>query len=215
MRNFDQTIEEIARRSEKILLRRKRRQRVILHVIPLVLCVAVYVAAQLPFVKSTEPEAPVATDIQLSETNAGADGAICEIHVAGTGISQTYTDAVQLRQISRRLQELTNQKQQMNSPTEGVENETVSTQALVDQFSGTNLESESEDNLSAVVHYSAALGYTITLTGDDGAITQYHLAGMNLENRTTGQTAVLSQQQLQQLLALLEIPEQGKEVTKP
>lgn len=194
MRNFEERMAEISRRSEKILAKRKNRRRMILVVcIPLVLCVGILALTRPTGTESKQ--ASMATNVPKPEAYDGSTNTVTGIQISGGDISLSYTDAQQIQLFRAQLDNYT-------SPACG--------------YAGEDLENSKAENApedDGEKYYTqnsiadeSIVSYTITFVMDDGSMTQFRLIGSILENLTTGEVFVLTDEQASQLNQLLAEP---------
>ena len=188
MRNFEERIAEIYRRSEKILQqRRKRRKHILMVCIPLVLCVTVLGALSMP---SMMPKGDAAPENMLADTNGIYTAMVMKVEVTGEDLDLSYTCREDVLKISACLRAC------------AVEPPSGST--LTDMEDGSD-QVGSSTNISASLGIAQNIGHTITLIMEDGSKTKFLLADRLLKDQQTGDVYLLSQDQLFELKDLLGI----------
>lgn len=192
MRSFEQRIAEIQRRSEKILLaRKKRRKHVLLACIPLVLCIGVYTVCVLPAMAPARDTAPESiTEAPLKDAAMGS--LVCsyeKVQIQSLETTSTYghtiADRVAITKIYSAILDIYPEGGDALSPEKG--------------NNGTATGGRGE------VVYGQPSGYRITFTTADGTTDVYVLQEDTLTKLRTGEAAALTQTQQQQLYALLGI----------
>jgi len=180
MRTMEQRLEEIRRRSETIIRRRKqRRTRVLAVCLPLALCVTLAWSWKQP-----QKDAPEEIRQESITETLAFPGAQAEIYRDGVVKSLTEKETVaQLQQLLQsvfRIPEMA-----MGAITEGPKSDDYSTM----------------DNPRN--NQGSTEAYTFRLTNEKGETETYRLEGENLRNVGTGEARVLTQAQLEALLAIL------------
>lgn len=194
MRNFEERMEEIQRRSEKIIKQRKKRRLCIAAAcVPAVLCAAFLLHRMLPG-DAMEPDFYNGA-VMESYTDMSQSAAYVE--VSGSGMRKNLTES-----------ETVNQIIQLMSPA------IPETNVLEDSESFDLLEAETvykEDLMDDSKDYStsSAVVYTITVCQPDGETVSYSLVGNQLEC-DSGEVRILTSQELQELQMLLEITQEGE-----
>lgn len=199
MRNLEQRIAEIDRRSKKIFKERKRRgKRILMACIPLVLCIGLCI---LPAMMTASSEASGTNGaVTGSLTGDGAESiasAVAKIEVFGADVSLCYTQASDILLISDYLNACTVTEPESSEVADGG----IMDEAVQETVHGS-------DDRNGVVSGASSVGYTITLVMREGENTEYLLAGNTLKDRSTNQTYTLSQKQIKELKDLLGIPRQ-------
>ena len=201
MRNFEERIAEISRRSEKIIQERRRKRRsVLMACISLVLCAGLSFAFVLPGMLSAET-AEGNTGATMETADEKTEDLSCDIariQVAGEGVSLSCTEDTRILQIAEHLDSLTVTYIYSSSSVNGA--------ARGDDDDSLKLETEETSAIADGFADTEALGYTITLTMHDGQTVEYYLAGASLENRTSQQTYWLTERELLELKELLGLP---------
>ena len=184
MRNFDERIAEIYRRSEKIVQqRKKRRKHILLVCIPLVLCLTVLGALSMP---SMMPKGDAAPENMAADASGIYTANVVKVDVTGENRTLTYTDVQDVLRITDYLRECTLEPPAAVQPeNNGVCDREDSSQSV--------LEDQSTENT----------GYTVTLVMEDGSQIRYFLQDHQLINAQTNCSYPLSQGQLKELKAQL------------
>lgn len=199
MRNLEQRIAEIDRRSKKILKERKRRgKRILMACIPLVLCIGLCILPAMMTDNSATGD-PGANGAVTGDRPESFACSVAKIEVSGIGVSRVYTEPSEVLLISNRLYAYAVQSPESGGSGTEVPDGGVSESGREETYGG--------DGLFGSVAGTAELAYTITLTLHDGRTTEYHLAGNTLEDRNTKQTYTLAQTGLIELKDLLGIPD--------
>lgn len=182
MRDLQECQAEVFRRSEqRINIRKRRRNRMFLSVIPLVVCITVFAMV------SNQPTIGTSNPGGSTECTIGC--AVSRIDVFGPGISLSNAEPSELLLIYNQLQAY----------------EPESTKPPEDD-SGAVYQYGDEAGYGLTDGTTAAVNeYTIILTMKDGRTMEYRLAGNVLWNRSTKETYLLTQEQLQELKELLGI----------
>lgn len=194
MRNFEERMEEIQRRSEKIIKQRKKRRLCMATAcVPAVLCAAFLLHRMLPG-DAMEPDFYNGA-VMESYTDMSQSAAYVE--VSGSGMRKNLTEP-----------ETVNQIIQLMSPA------IPETNVLEDSESFDLLEAETvykEDLMDDSKDYStsSAVVYIITVCQPDGETVSYSLVGNQLEC-DSGEVRILTSQELQELQMLLEITQEGE-----
>lgn len=176
MKNFEERMAEISRRSEKILALRKKRRRMIWAVcIPMVLCLGI-----LALTGPTGTESKQASMATIVPKPEAADG---------TSIQCSVAENESLRLFLEQLEGQNDLNYNFIYP-EASESEDYG-ERYCGSGSMTNLPAES---------------LTINVTMSDGSMNEYRLTGSILENLTTGKVFVLTAEQASQLNQLLTEP---------
>lgn len=203
MRNLDERMGEIARRSEEILARRKKRRiRVLSLCVPAVLCACICAAVFLP---------------NAQQRNAGAapecigakqgDAITCvEAQISGANAySRLVTDASEAGAICAVLESLLADAQQATTP----QDEMQETAAWPDGSTQGGWEEIGFDYTGPVGKvYGGAefIGYRIDIIESDGTQRTYLLDGVFLTDRTAGICVRLTDAQRGELYAALQLP---------
>lgn len=192
MRNFEQRMEEIQRRSEKIIKQRKKRRLCIAAAcVPAVLCVALFIP-QLLSGDVMEPDyhngAVMESYTEMSQTAA-------YVEVSGNGMKKTLTELETVNQILQLMHPAMPETNVLEQPEIRDETENVYKEFLMD---------DSKDFST-----SSAVSYSITLYQPDGETVSYSLVGNQLEC-DSGEVRILTSQELQELQMLLEITQEGE-----
>lgn len=203
MRNLEERMAEISRRSDEILKgRRQRKKRARMVCIPVALCAVLITVFSLPEIMSANSSAmdePIDTEAfgNLSvndSSNCITSTAVKSVTVSTESMTQTISEPSAVVQICNQLEvyhlELTEGDRANGSATGSV------------HVPATD---EPEDNNTSAVG-APAVEYTITLTMHDGSAIEYCLAGNALRNQTAGETVALTKDQLLRLKGLLKIP---------
>lgn len=194
MRNFEERMEEIQRRSEKIIKQRKKRRLLIAATcVPMLLCItvlSVFVLPEMMPVNTMEPGIYNEADTENYQyTNHG----VSFVQVSGSKTSHTVTDS---ETVSRILQFLspavepeTNVPEQQEATKDMLE---VSQEMAMD-----NMKDFSDSSNTSV------LVYTITLHTDNGITERYRLVGNRLESDDNSEIRILTQKERYELMSLL------------
>lgn len=188
MRNFEQRIAEISRRSEMIFKQRKRRRRLLITCTPLVLCLGLLAVFLLP------PESKGSAPESSAESSAHSTScSVARIEITGAGVSVVHTAPSEVLLISKQLSAYTSE----DSNATAVEDSDTS-------------QDDAESSNSTVTDSSVSITreYTITLILHDRSTKTYTLAGSTLSDHSTRQTCILTRKQLQALQDLLGIPKE-------
>lgn len=196
MREINECTAEVFRRSEKrIKERRKKRNRILALVIPLCLIVTVFSATVLPemmpLIRTKSDAAEMVGD------SSGSGSPFCSytaVEIQNIGLSpERYgkvTDKVAVTNLFNSIHSLF-------ADVDGkVPNGSESFEAV-----------ESDENYGQPEASSKSKGYTIIFTTDDGSQSVYNLSENTLLNVNTNETAVLSDAQIEELLAFFGISE--------
>lgn len=192
MRNFEQRMEEIQRRSEKIIKQRKKRRLCIAAAcVPAVLCVALF----LPQILSgdvMEPDyhngAVMESYIEMSQTAA-------YVEVSGNGMKKTLTELETVNQILQLMHPAMPETNVLEQPEIRDETENVYKEFLMD---------DSKDYFT-----SSATSYSITVYQPSGETVSYSLAGNQLKCEDA-KVRILTDQELLCLQILLGISQEGE-----
>lgn len=177
MKNIDERMEEISRRSERIIRTRKQtRKNLLITLIPVTLCVGVLCAFKLPDAfgtRSSVSYSAVETPSTLEETKLASG----KIEVSGPGVSHVYTEAKEVTQIRTLLDILS---------TPNVNNTTA-------DFNSIRAEGDDSNETFSTVMGDACQenGYRIVITDPNGSKQAYLLAGQVLTDVTAGKSFTL------------------------
>lgn len=188
MRNFEQRIAEIHRRSEEILQKRRRRRRLLLSCAPLVLCLGLLAV----FTLLPKPEIPAPESSGESSTHS-TSCSVARIEISGAGVSVVHTAPPDVQLISNQLSSYTPED---------------SNSAVVEDSYTSQDDAESGDSTVTDSSSSLAGEYAITLILHDGSTKTYTLTGSILTDQSTHQVCTLTQKQLKVLRDLLGLPEE-------
>lgn len=194
MRNFEERMAEISRRSEKILALHKKRRSMILAVcIPMVLCLGILALTGPTGTESKQ--ASMSTNVPEQEAWDGMTDTVAGIQISGADISLSYTDAQQIQLFRDQLDSYT-------SPACGYPAEAP------EDFKAEHAPEDNgeKDYTHNSISDESIVSYTITFIMDDGSVTQFYLCGSILKNLTTGEVFVLTAEQASQLNQLLTEP---------
>jgi len=193
MRSFEERIEQIQIRSEKLRAERKRKRRIAAACVPLVLCLGLYGIIALPH------KQPPKTAGMGTPGGAVNDGALysqggCPVEkicVSGMGESRTLTKQSEILPVMAYLEPLVWQVTDFSTA------DSVTTR-------GENKDAapESDDNESFLAD-AAELDCSITLILANGSREVFLFDGVQLENPRSGQTVILTRSQQRTLMTLL------------
>lgn len=195
MRNFEERIAEIERRSEKIIKQRKqRRKHILMACVPLVLTVGIYTGLIAPNMhrKTAEDIPPGAAEGFTADMIESMTDSVVEIQVEGVNVCHTYSASTEIQTITGQFEEFSTR-----APASG---------AFSDEaYENTKEDTPREEDRSYPMEDAASLGYAITLILEDGSKVEYYLQGNVLENRTEEKFYILTQGQLEELKTLIGI----------
>ena len=194
MRNLEERIAEIDRRSKIIKERRRRRGHILSACIPVVLCLGI--GATFALLPEEAYNEGTAIEGELNNRVEDVTTSVTEIRVAGKGELHTYTDPDRVSQIWKCLDAVDTLFTQSNSMDTSLRGETEDDLIW---------NPGSEGSVSDLITDRENVGYTITLTMQDGETEQLYLAENILENRTTQKTYLLHKQELTALQEALGI----------
>ncbi len=205
MRSFEQRIAEIDRRSEKIFKeRRQRRKHMLVVCIPLVLCITTFSAFILPAMMPADSKGSAgsaATETAMGGLTEGvASGFFCsitQIDVSGVDVSLLYTERGDIQLISKKLYSYGGYNPENNCSV----NEESRDEIFEENADG-------DDTAGGVTSDLTNTGITITLTMYEGRKIEYYLDGNTLTNRSVNHVRILSPKEVNELRALLGIPQQ-------
>ncbi len=194
MRNLEERMAEIDRRSKIIEERRRRRGYILSACIPVVLCLGIGATfALLPGGASNEG---AVIEGELNNRVESVETSITQIRVTGNGELRTHTDPTLVSRIWKCLDAVDTVFIQSGSTDVSLRGETE------DDLIG---DPDSEGSVSDWITDSADVGYTITLTMQDGETEELHLVENILVNRTTQKVYLLKKQELAALQEALGI----------
>lgn len=188
MRNLEQRLAEINRRSEEILkARRQRRKYIATACIPVVLCIALFSAFILPTMRDRNAEAVPENDgnSAITGSNSGATNYVWSVKVVGTGISRNYRTAEEISGIVRTINSLTAVPEMGEDVLGG-----IGTDANMTFPAGTPEEKEE---------------YEIVFSLSNGTTKTYYLSEAVLTDRKAGKEYLLTEAQYAQLKAVLGV----------
>lgn len=201
MRNLEQRIAEINRRSEKLLKQRKQRRiHTLTACVSLAICIglgSVFVLPEILPAKNAAPQDPNAGGAWIEDRLESQTSSVAKIQVDGMGVSHSITDPADILRVVNYLQSLrivavmdsSDNFADMNGDyEETVRGETGATEAV---------DEESAD--------ATQTGYLITRVMHTGECIQYYFAGNTLVDESTGQTVILAPRQIKNLKNLLGI----------
>lgn len=206
MRNFEERLAEISRRSEAILLQRKKRKKQILTVcIPLVLCAVVAIPFLLP--KSPKKQSGSAELVTLQEDSSNQKNSINEsltvttdfTAIKITNLSQTYslTNQTQIAQISDFVYNSTENFESYETQEDAEGNPPVDNSALpegdflIRMYAGEE-EKESYRLSDGCILVDNKTGKAYRLPGEEAEIfTELLQEAIVIVNNKTGETFVL------------------------
>ena len=192
MRNFEQRMEEIRRRSEKIIKQRKKRRLCVAAAcVPAVLCTAFLLHRMLP----GDAMEPVFYNGAVMESYTDMSQSAAYVEVSGSGMRKTLTEPETVNQILRLMTPVMPETNLMEEAEILDKEETVYKDAVMD------------DSMDCSA--SSAVSYCITVYQPNGETESYTLAGNQLEHEN-GDTRTLTSQELQELQMLLEITQEGE-----
>lgn len=192
MRNLEERIAEIERRSKKIIKERKQRRKHILMACVPVVMVGLFAAFALPGFY----DPPKATEIVQGSagglTAATVQDAVVEIQVESTNVCYSYSSSAELQTITGQLEEFTTRAPGGNGFQDEIP-ESINEES-----------SQDDERLSAIADATSQV-YAITLVLDSGRTVEYCLLGNTLENITEGQSYCLTRAQVMELKIMLGI----------
>ena len=191
MRNFEERIAEIERRSEKIIKPRKqRRKHILMACVPLVLTVGIYTGLIAPNMhrKSAEEAPPEAMETCPAGIMDSMTDSVVEIQVEGVNVCYSYSSSTKVQTISGQLEDFSTR-----APASG---------ALLDE----EMQESAQEDDSRTGADIAKQGYVITLILEGGGTKEYALVDNQLTDCAENRTYTLTKQQLQDLKSLLGIP---------
>lgn len=201
MRDLDECLAEVFRRSEKrIRMRRQRRNRMLMACTPLVLCITLFSVFVLPAMMPAGSEDTGAADgavgalTEAKHESLSLSCAIAKITVSGPGVFRSYTDASEVLPIFYRLNSCLSPEPQSNAAT--------GTEVYGDNFQDIPDKEEATESTAC----PASEGYTVTLVAHNGKTTEYLLTGSALEDPAANRVYALSKHQAKELGELLGIP---------
>lgn len=193
MRNLDECTAEVFRRSKERILHRKRvRNRIVACCIPL--CLVLVVVFTIPKDPSLDMVAPEASpeNVQLQDNGIGNDLSAKTLQISMDDQQILYSgDTQQVSEIHRMIRELLTEQM-----------------ALGGDFSGTCVDGElelGEDN--EIKYFGASSIYNITIE-ENRTVSRYTLTRNSLRDIQTGNSVTLTDSQLAKLLKQLGIPDQ-------
>ena len=210
MRNFDQRMDEIRRRSEELKLKQRKRRKLALTVIPLALCLVLCLGVLLPEVyPSLEdgvsieanggmPGRGESSGAMNPEQSAGTALSVERIEITGKGLDRTVSDPAVIAQICALW-----------------DKGTASTPNF--SISGAPLGGAGQDPTGVHDGYSVDIYngksspkdcYIVAFTDIDGSVRKYKLNESVLTELSTGETDFLSEDELTKLYGLLGLPQE-------
>lgn len=198
MRELNECTAEVFRRSEKrIKERRKRRSHILVWCIPLALCVAVLGAAVFPW-----QDAPNGSD--MTQELAGVNGSSVFLRVSGEGVHNEIIDSAQVKELYIQIYLLfsTDGPSAGSDVYKGIGDFPIRPPESDVYYSSGDLPIRLPDEGP-----DHGEGYIIIFFGPAGE-EEYTLIGGQLYNEQTGQTAELTDGQLERLKIGLGLMEQ-------
>lgn len=196
MRNFEERMEEIRRRSEKIIKeRKKRRLYIVAACVPAVLCVALV----LPQVLSKDTMEPSIDSGAVNEDYQNPNRNRSYVEVSGNGMMITLSQPEIVNQIVHVINSAA--KPEMNV------SEQPEFQDEVKDTYKDFLMDDSED-ISISSDFSSSSVYTVTVHTASGEIVCYELTGNQLKSGDSQEIRILMDQELQELRNLLGITQE-------
>ena len=208
MRNFEQRIAEINRRSEEILkLRRQHRKHSLIACIPMVLCTTLIgVAAWSGILSGKGNDFPTGLVTELAVSNQhscdSVDG-VC-VFVSASGTAKKYAEEADATLILDMIQTITTPDAGMGDAVgavDAVDESLMDNEMLVDTDKKENY--TGADVSGNLYTSSTNADYVITVMQEDRGTVNYHLAGMQLSDGN--KKWILSPKQLKELTELLKI----------
>ncbi len=187
MRDFEERMAEIYRRSDQIIRQRKKRRKyALMACIPLVLCLTLLAGLALPsMMPTTAKDGAAAPENMMSDSSESHDASVWKIQVSSPGRELTHTQPSEILEISGYINRCI-----LEAPKCG-EN------VIVDH------------NIADMENFGIALtGHTVTLLRKNGRENQYYLEKNVLVNLQTNCAYSLSEGQLHELRTLLGIDSQ-------
>ncbi len=205
MRNFEERIAEIGRRSEKIWKQRKqRRKHILMACIPAALCVGIFSAFILPDKLPTDDKNAGITEGVMDIHTESMTCAVTKIEVSGQKVSLSFTDPAEIQRITNQLRRCGVETVETNSASDQVPDGDTANESKAE----TTVPSSRGDWISdGVPSDSTTTGYTLTLVISGEEPAEYCLFGNTLENRSTGEIYTLTQAQANVLYHLLGLPQ--------
>lgn len=196
MRNFEERMEEIRRRSEKIIKQRKKRRLFIAAVcVPAVLCVALV----LPQVLSKDTMEPSIDSGTVNEDyqNFSQNGSYVE--VSGNGMTITLSQPELVNQIVHVINSAAKLEMNVSEQPE-----------FQDEVKDTYKDFLTDDSEDVAIssEYSSASVYTVTVHIASGEIRYYELMGNQLKFGDSQEVRILTAQELSDLRNLLGITQE-------
>ena len=202
MRNFDERKAEIFRRSEKRINERKRnRNRILALCVPLCLCIVIMSVIYLPDIMVSSDKSNSTEDINTTAPSCGTSGCVyTSLDITCNSSLLDYekkeTDTVNIKNIYNIIQ---------SAFADEADKETVDTQ---DKFPETQKgEDANGGNANGENHSSSqpsGISYTFTFSTEDGKRIIYVICENNLTNNTTNEIVILSKEQLNKILEIIE-----------
>lgn len=192
MRNFEQRMEEIQRRSEKIIKqRKKRRLYIVAACVPAVLCVALF----LPQILSGDVMEPDYHNGAIMESYTEMSQTAAYVEVSGNGMRKTLTEPETVDQFLQLMSAVTPEINVLEQPEIRDETENVYKEFLMD---------DSKDYFT-----SSATSYSIIVYQPSRETVSYSLAGNQLKCEDA-KVRILTDQELLCLQILLGISQEGE-----
>lgn len=196
MRNFEERMEEIRRRSEKIIKERKKRRLFIVAVcVPAVLCVALV----LPQVLSKDTMEPSIDSGAVNEDYQNPNRNRSYVEVSGNGMTITLSQPELVNQIVHVINSAA--KLEMN-----VSEQSEFQDEVKDTYKDFLMDDSEDVAISS--EYSSASVYTVTVHIADGETRYYELMGIQLKSGASQEVRILTAQELSDLRNLLGITQE-------
>lgn len=199
MRNLEQRIAEIHRRSAEIIeKRRKRRKHLLVACIPVVICIGLAFGVR-PLERATEdavaPGAAAGGETGMPEAmpETVLSGYV-RMEITGGGLSRIYMEQERIASVAEYLRSCVDKSAE---PNDAIPNETTVITDKSQEFTNTRGEN----------NYSTAKSYTVILESAAGTSEQYLLVGNVLYEADGQQGHILTEKQAQELRSLLGIAE--------
>lgn len=196
MRNFEERMEEIRRRSEKIIKERKKRRLFIAAVcIPAVLCVALV----LPQVLSKDTMEPSIDSGAVNEDYQNPNRNRSYVEVSGNGMTITLSQPELVNQIVHVINSAAKPEMNVSEQPE-----------FQDEVKDTYKDFLTDDREDVAIssEYSSASVYTVTVHTASGETRYYELMGNQLKSGDSQEVRILTAQELSDLRNLLGITQE-------
>ena len=205
MRNLEERIAEIDRRSEKIIKERRKRWGYIRTAcIPVVLCVSISATFILPdlMMHRASGEGEGESWDSTGNKNQSVASSVVMVQVTGGAGTRIFTEDARVLEISKQLNALDAVYFYSSSTDNSIREDLTD-----DSIRGPSGPGTGTDIFTDCV----GLGTTITLTMHDGKTVELYLLGTRLENRTTQKIYSISRQELAKLQEVLWISRESSD----